>query len=118
MLIFANARYVRTSVVDVVRESTPPPRVVVLDLEMSYGMDVESADTLAELRTTLHSTGTELWLATVRAPAADVLRRSGYFDQDAQPAFATVDAAAEAFASHFPHEGVTEPAAGARMPTG
>ena len=81
MLIFANARYVRTSVVDVVRERVDPAAAGRgLDLEMSYGMDVESADTLAELRTTLHSTGTELWLATVRAPAADVLRRSGYFD--------------------------------------
>ena len=116
MLIFANARHVRTSVVGMVHESTPP-RVVVLDLEMSYGLDVESADTLAELRSTLRTMGSDLWLATVRVRAIEVLGRSGYFEQDAQPAFATVDDAAQSFASHFPHEEVTEPAAGARVPT-
>lgn len=77
MLFWANARHIRASVIDLVRTSTPPPRVVVLELEMSHGMDVESADTLAELRTTLRSMGSDLRLATVHARAAEVLRRSG-----------------------------------------
>jgi sulfate permease, SulP family len=93
-LLFANARYVRTAVLDLVDRAEGASSIAVLDLEMSYRLDVDSADTLAELREALGASGIDLWLAGVHAHVCDVLERCGYLDSpDVWPIFAAVEPA-------------------------
>jgi anti-anti-sigma regulatory factor len=54
-----------------------PPRAVVLDLATTVQIDIQTADTIAELASQLGRDGVELRLANVYAPARDVLDRAG-----------------------------------------
>ena len=94
--MFANARFVRNAVLDLLKAQQVPPRAVVLSLEMSHSLDVESADTLAELRDTLRERGSDLWLAVVHRPVEDILYRNGFFATDGpRDSFPTVEAAVQ-----------------------
>ena len=73
------------------------PRAVVLDLSGSTELDLQTADTLGELADALRRDGIELWLAEVRAPALEILERSGVAERvRVEP---TLDAAYEAAGS-------------------
>jgi SulP family sulfate permease len=79
-LFYANATAVKEHVLALAREDERRPRVLLLDLGASTDLDVESADMLAEMRDSLQRDGIELELANVRAPALEILRRSGMTD--------------------------------------
>jgi high affinity sulfate transporter 1 len=66
-LFFGNAARVREQVSALAAEHQPMPHVVVLDLGSTYHLGVPVLDELDQLRQQLASTGTELWLARVRA---------------------------------------------------
>ena len=75
-LLFINAKLLR----DRVREqlaAEAPVRIVLLDLQFTPDLDVESLDVLNALRGELLQRGVALWLANVRAEVRDLLRRSG-----------------------------------------
>ena len=55
----------------------PRPQAVLLDMEVSSGLDVSSADMLAELVAELKAEGIQLMLASVRTPIRAMLQRSG-----------------------------------------
>ena len=55
----------------------PQARAILLDMEASSGLDISSADMLAELVAELKAQGVELLLATVREPIRTMLWRSG-----------------------------------------
>ncbi len=55
-------------------------RAVVLDLEGTNALDVTSADTLHRLVNTLHQRGVDVYLARVRFPVRQLLRRSKCMD--------------------------------------
>ena len=76
-LFYANAMSVKERIIDLVYDSEPRPRAVVFDLADSHDLDVESLDMLGELAEELAAQGIELRLAAVRAPALELLRRSG-----------------------------------------
>jgi sulfate permease, SulP family len=76
-LFYPNANAVKGDVVALVQGA----RVVVLDLEVSTDLDVQSADMLAELAGQLRRDGIELRLTNVQPPAHEILRRSGVTDQ-------------------------------------
>ena len=78
MVFFGSVRAVRQQVLDLARRTSPSPRLVLFDLELTPELDVETADVLAELRTTLAAGGVELWLAGAHGQVRDLLRRSGY----------------------------------------
>lgn len=113
MLFFADVRAVRQRVLDLARDlarrgASPAPggpdasplRVVALDLQMTPGLDIETADTLAELRGTLAAEGVELWLAGVHEPVRQMLERSGYSPPTGEaPVFPDLGQAVEAFSS-------------------
>jgi MFS superfamily sulfate permease-like transporter len=85
------------------RAVDPRPRAVVLDLAQNAELDVETVDVLDELAAALAADGIELRLAEVRAPALEMLRRSGLADHVAVAP--TLDAAASgtgAAAAHHP----------------
>ena len=75
-LLFPNANAVKERVL-ALAAATPDARVVVLDLVQSTELDIQTADALGELADALAKDGRELRLALVRAPARDVLERSG-----------------------------------------
>jgi MFS superfamily sulfate permease-like transporter len=65
----------------------------VLDLSTSTELDVQTADTIEELRQQLAREGIELRLASVRAPAREILDRAGVSER--VPIAATIDDALE-----------------------
>ena len=88
-LLYPNANVVKDRVLALVADADPRPRTVVLDLSASTELDVQTADTIEELRQQLAREGIELRLAAVRAPAREILDRAGVSDR--VPIAATID---------------------------
>jgi high affinity sulfate transporter 1 len=76
-LFYPNAEYVTARVRAALAAADPAPRLVVLDLSESPELDVQAVDALGGLAAELAREGVELRLASVRARAADLLRRAG-----------------------------------------
>jgi len=76
-LFFANATLLRLAVLDAVRQSTTPERAVLIDLEATSELDVDSLDMLDELCSRLQSMRINLHLARVRDPVRDMFVREG-----------------------------------------
>jgi SulP family sulfate permease len=102
-VFFANANPLRLGVLQLLGTTSPPPRVVVLDLSSSFRLSLPTLDTLTELHDELHQRGVELWLARVRGSATAELQASGLAHR-LEPAqlHADLDAAAAAFTSTKP----------------
>ncbi|MFL6295249.1 MAG: sodium-independent anion transporter [Actinomycetes bacterium] len=102
-VFFANANPLRLGVLQLLGTTSPPPRVVVLDLSSSFRLSLPTLDTLTELHDELHQRGAELWLARVRGSATAELQASGLAHR-LEPAqlHADLDAAAAAFTSTKP----------------
>ena len=94
-LLYPNANAVKERVLALVAERSP--RAVILDLSGSTELDIQTADMLGELAAALHRDGIELCLAEVRAPALEILARSGVAERVRVEA--TLDAAYEAAGS-------------------
>jgi sulfate permease, SulP family len=91
-LLYPNANVVKDRILDLAA-SKGHPRALVLDLSTSTDIDVQTADTIDELRSQLARDDVELRLADVRAPARAILDRSGVSDRVAIAA--TIDDALE-----------------------
>ena len=76
-LLFINAKLLRDRVREQLAAAEAPVRIVLLDLQFTPDLDVESRDVLTALRGELFQRGVALWLANVRAEVRDLLRRSG-----------------------------------------
>lgn len=76
-LVYFNVDHVREQILDHVRVEPTPPRLVICDLSASPLMDVQSAQTLAELHRELASQGIRLQLVEARAAIRDRLRAEG-----------------------------------------
>ena len=82
-----------------IRQASPPPKAVLLDLETSSALDTSSADMLAELADELKAMGVTLALARVRAPVRTMLEHTGFTLAIGEDhIYASVEAGAEAFA--------------------
>jgi SulP family sulfate permease len=75
--LYPNANLVKDRVLALVADAGDRPRTVVLDLSTSTDLDLQTADTLEELREQLARDDIELRLAGVRAPAREILDRTG-----------------------------------------
>jgi high affinity sulfate transporter 1 len=78
-LFFANAELFHDRVLEAVATSPTPVRWLVVAAEPVTGVDVTSADMLAELDETLHAGGIELCFAEMKGPVKDKLKRFGLF---------------------------------------
>jgi MFS superfamily sulfate permease-like transporter len=78
--LFVNAKLVRDRLRTLLPTTEPPVRIVLLDLQFSAGLDVESLNMLVELHRELHEQGVALWLANVHTGVHRMLRRSGLAD--------------------------------------
>lgn len=97
-LFFANATLLRDRLRALVSESEPPTKVVLLNLEANSDLDLESADTLSELRDELERSHVELWLARVHAPVRKMLERTELTDRIGEEGiFPSVRSGAQAF---------------------
>jgi MFS superfamily sulfate permease-like transporter len=76
-LFFANAAPLRERLLALAGASDPPPRAVLLDLEMSNELDAPGADALAELHEELERRGIGLLLSRVHAQVRETLDRGG-----------------------------------------
>jgi sulfate permease, SulP family len=80
-LLFVNAKLLRDELRARLRDAEPPVRIVLLDLQFTAELDIESVDVLTAFRRELHEQGVALWLANVRAKVGDMLRRSGLAEE-------------------------------------
>jgi len=80
-LFFANAELFHQRVLDVLAASPTPVRRIVVAAEPVTGIDVTSADMLAELAQSLRESGIEFRFAEMKDPVKDTLKRFGLFDR-------------------------------------
>ena len=80
-LFFANAELFHQRVLEVVAASPTPVRRIVVAAEPVTGIDVTSADMLAELVQSLRESGVEFRFAEMKDPVKDTLKRFGLFDR-------------------------------------
>jgi high affinity sulfate transporter 1 len=97
-LLFLNAALLRDEVRATLRAAEPRPEVVIVDVEASSDLDIESLDILVRLAEHVRDDGAELWLAAVRAGAREMLGRAGIDAETGSPRwFQTVPEAIAAF---------------------
>ncbi|HEY9375884.1 MAG TPA: SulP family inorganic anion transporter [Jiangellaceae bacterium] len=75
-LFWVNAATVRDQLVELV-ERTPGTKALIIDLGGTSQLDTTSADTVAELVTTVRSRGVDVYFVRVMFAVRDLLRRSG-----------------------------------------
>jgi len=80
-LFFANAEQFRERVLEAVASSPTPVRQVLVAAEPVTGVDVTSADMLAELDHALEEAQIELDFAEMKDPVKDKLKRFGLFER-------------------------------------
>ena len=76
-LFYANAPVIREQLMQLVTALEPRPKLVVLDLAGSPGIDLSVADMLRDLQAELHENGSTLKLAEVSGPVRDLLKADG-----------------------------------------
>jgi len=78
-LFFANARFVRERVREILDAIDEPVRLVVLDAGAVFDIDFTAAQALGRLHEELESRGSDLAIAEPHEPIRKVLRRTGLF---------------------------------------
>jgi high affinity sulfate transporter 1 len=97
-LFFANAEFFKERVLHAAAQSPTPVRWLVVAAEPVTSVDVTAADALAELRQALHEARTELFLAELKDPVKDKLKRFGLFAQIGEGLFfPTIGAAVSSY---------------------
>ena len=109
-LFFANAERIREELEALVEANPGAIEWVVIDAEAMTDLDVSAAEILAELDDTLEARGIRLCLAEPTGRVVERLRATGLLRDFGQlRIFATVDAAAAAFAERADEDHVTPP---------
>jgi len=99
-LFFANARFLRERVRELLEDAAEPVRWVVLDAGAVFDLDVTAADALERIRAELSARGIVLAVAQPHYPMRRMLRRSGLMGRiGGEHVFPTVGAAVAAFAA-------------------
>jgi len=103
-LFFANANLFRRRVRELVKQTDPTPRWIVLAAEPITDVDTTAADMLVELDEELNAAGIHLILAELKDPVKDKIERYGLYDTiDRRHFFPLIEEAVEAF-----HESETD----------
>jgi sulfate permease, SulP family len=97
-LFFANARFVRERIHELIETARAPVRMFVLDCGAMFDLDVTAAEVLEELDREFDERGITLALAEPHAPMRRVLKRTGLLRNiGPQNIFATVGEAIRAY---------------------
>jgi SulP family sulfate permease len=98
LLFFANANRIRNRLRELTKPSHQPLRAIVMNLEASPEIDVTTLEMLEQLRSELHESGIELYLARVSDRVRDLFDRSGFIERvGPNRIFPGVDSAVKAF---------------------
>jgi len=97
-LFFANAELFHQRVLEAIAQSPTPVRRIIVTAEPVTGIDVTSADMLAELKHALTESGIELGFAEMKDPVKDKLRRFELFERfGAANFYPTIGSAVDAY---------------------
>lgn len=97
-LFFANARFVRERVREILEAFDEPVRLVVLDAGAVFDIDFTAAQSLQRLHGELEARGSDLAIAEPHEPIRRVLRRTGLLREIGEEnVFPTVGAAIDAY---------------------
>jgi high affinity sulfate transporter 1 len=97
-LFFANAELFHQRVLEAIAQSPTPVQRVIVAADPVTGIDVTSADMLAELERSLRESGIELRFAEMKDPVKDKLKQFELFDQFGAESFhPTVGASVDAY---------------------
>jgi len=77
-LYFANAAFLRETLLRLVDEAPPPVRAVIVDASSIHDVDVSALESLREVHRALAARGVGLYFADVKGPVRDLLRRAGF----------------------------------------
>lgn len=105
-LFFANARYVRERVREILDAMEEPVRLVILDAGAIFDIDFTAAQALHRLHDDLERRGSDLAIAEPHEPIRGVLRRTGLLREvEKRNVFPTVGAAIDAYVARAAREG-------------
>ena len=105
-LYFANASLFHSRLRELVRQSQPPPRAVIIDMSASDSLDITSLEMLEKLVTELRQANIEVMAAEVHQPVRDMALRSGLAEEfNKSQVFPAVDAAVRDFLKRQPQPG-------------
>lgn len=106
---FANAESLRDQMAKIT-DRAEPPHTVVLDATAVNDLDSSGDTAFREIYRDLNRSGIALYIAGVKGPVRDVLKRSGLYDQiGAQQFFYTVDAAVKRVTTRIALRGSDQP---------
>ncbi len=77
-LYFANAAFLRETLLRLVDEAPPPVRAVIVDASSVHDVDVSALESLREVHRALAARGICLYFADVKGPVRDLLSRTGF----------------------------------------
>jgi SulP family sulfate permease len=77
-LYFANAAFLRETLLRLVDEAPPPVRAVIVDASSVHDVDVSALESLREVHRALAARGIGLYFADVKGPVRDLLSRAGF----------------------------------------
>lgn len=80
-VFFANAASIRNELRSRITASDPPIHTTILDMEMTYELDVPSTKMLATLREELDEMEIQLKIAVLHQPVRDMLEATGLLDE-------------------------------------
>jgi len=104
-LYFANAPLIHDRLRDLVRDSRPPPKAVILDMSASDRVDITSIEMLENLVTELKGSDIEVMAAEVHQPVREMALRSGLAHEfNRTQIFPTVDAAVQDYRRRYPEQ--------------
>ena len=77
-LYFANAAFLRATLLRLVDEAPPPVRAVIVDASSIHDVDVSALESLRQVHRALTARGIDLYFADVKGPVRDLLHRAGF----------------------------------------
>jgi MFS superfamily sulfate permease-like transporter len=105
-LYFANASLFHSRIKQLIRESIPPAKAVIVDMVTNDQLDITSIEMLEKLAVELERNRIEIMVAEVHQPVREMARRSGLAKHlDRVKVFPTVDAAVQDFLNRNPAAG-------------
>ena len=106
-LYFANASLFHSRIKQLIRDSIPPAKAVIVDMVTNDQLDITSIEMLEKLAVELERNRIEIMVAEVHQPVREMARRSGLAKHlDRVKVFPTVDAAVHDFLNRNPAAGV------------
>ncbi len=95
-LYYANALTVRDTIIQMIKETEPPPRAVLFDAAVQDDLDITSSEMLKALIKKLHNQGLATYFAEVHKPVLEFSAKTGLLELiGADHVFSTVDAAVQ-----------------------